>query len=45
MRDSPDLEGRLNSIYLGIEVKHFRQKHAHDPIEDATLIIDREERP
>jgi hypothetical protein len=37
MRDSPDLEGRLNGIYLGIEVKHFRYKHAHDPIEDAAL--------
>jgi hypothetical protein len=37
MRDSPDLEGRLNGIYLGIEVKHFRYKHTHDPIEDAAL--------
>jgi hypothetical protein len=37
IRDRPDLEGRLNGIYLGIEVKHFRYKHAHDPIEDAVL--------
>jgi hypothetical protein len=37
MRDSPDLEGRLSGIYLGIEVKHFRYKHDHDPIEDAAL--------
>jgi len=37
MRDSPDLEARLDGIYLGIEVKHFRYKAAHDPIEDAAL--------
>jgi hypothetical protein len=37
MRESPDLEGRLNGIYLGIEVKHFRWKPAHDPTEDAAL--------
>jgi hypothetical protein len=37
MRDSPDLEARLDGIYLGIEVKHFRYKEAHDPIEDAAL--------
>ena len=35
MRESPDLEGRLNGIYLGIEVKHFRFKESHDPVEDA----------
>ena len=40
MRDSPDLEGRLNGIYLGIEVKHFRYKPDHDPIEDAAILID-----
>jgi len=38
MRESPDLEGKLNSLYLGIEVKHFRYKPAHDPFEDAALI-------
>jgi len=38
MRESPDLEGQLNGIYLGIEVKHFRYKPAHDPVEDAALI-------
>ncbi|MGO9228422.1 MAG: hypothetical protein ACLQKA_04300 [Bryobacteraceae bacterium] len=37
MRESPDLEGRLGGIYLGIEVKHFRYKPTHDPIEDAAL--------
>jgi hypothetical protein len=37
MRDSPDLEGLLNGICLGIEVKHFRYKPPHDPIEDAAL--------
>jgi hypothetical protein len=35
MGESPDLEGRLNGIYLGIEVKHFRFKESHDPVEDA----------
>jgi hypothetical protein len=37
MRESPDLEGRLNGIFLGIEVKHFRYKPKHDPVEDAAL--------
>jgi hypothetical protein len=35
MRESPDVEARLSGAYLGIEVKHFRYKPSHDPVEDA----------
>lgn len=37
MRESPDLEVRKHDFYLGVEVKHFRWKQKHDPIEDAVL--------
>jgi hypothetical protein len=43
---SPDLEVRLNGLYLGVEVKHFRWKSSHDPVEDAALAAaDEEFRP
>jgi hypothetical protein len=30
MRESPDLEGWIGGIYMGIEVKHCRWKPDHD---------------
>src|ERR1039458_9361756 len=37
MRESPDVEVRRNGIVIGIEVKHFRRKPSHDPIEERML--------
>jgi hypothetical protein len=37
MRESPDLEGWIGGIYMGIEVKHYRWKPDHDPRVQATL--------
>ncbi len=40
MRDSPDcpdLEARIFGLSLGIEVKHFRRKPQHDPVEETLL--------
>jgi hypothetical protein len=37
MRESPDLEGWIDGLYMGIEVKHCRWKPDHDPVVQATL--------
>ena len=37
MRDSPDLEARIGGLSVGIEVKHFRWKPHHDPVEESLL--------
>lgn len=37
MRESPDLEGWINGIYMGIEVKHCRCKPDHNPVVRAAL--------
>jgi hypothetical protein len=37
MRESPDLDGFLDSSYFRIEVKHCRWKKDHDPVVDALL--------